>query len=71
MLPKELLEDTLSVGVFSLEAYERFKKQLWEKQASYMESVAEIEYKLGLGLVEEARSHKGTAKKILSIAKGI
>ena len=69
LLPTELLEDALSVGLFLVEAHERFKKHLWAKHASYMESVAEIEYKLGL--VEEARSHKDSAKKILSIAKGL
>ena len=68
LVPTELLEEALEVGLFLVEAHERFRMHLWAKLASYMAQVAEIEHKLGL--IEEARAHAISANEILCIAKG-
>ena len=68
LVPKELLEQALEIGLFLIEAHQKFSMHLWAKEAIYMAQVSKIEQKLGR--LEDARSHLSNANRILGIAKG-
>ena len=68
LVPKELLEDALEIGLFLIEAHEKFSMHLWAKEAINKIQVSRIEQKLGR--FKDAESHLNEANRILSIAKG-